>query len=97
VGNSSLTLQNIFDDAMSNAELAPGLATGGWSDQPALRIANSVMTAMLAGGPNGQPFNWKWNRFNVTPFPTISWQQDYFVPNLVTRLATKTEDSNGVP
>jgi hypothetical protein len=38
---------------------------------------------MINGGPNGQPFNWKFNRFNVTPFPTISWQQDYFIPGLV--------------
>lgn len=83
MANSSISLQAIVDDAQSSAELAPCLATGGWSDQPALRVGNTVMTSMLLGGPNGQPFNHKWNRALVTPFPTISWQQDYFVPNLV--------------
>lgn len=82
-GQSNTTLQQIVDDSMSNAELAPCLATGGWSDQPALRVGNTVMTSILLGGPNGQPFNWKFNRANATPFATISWQQDYFVPGLV--------------
>lgn len=84
MANSSITLQSLVDDAMSTAELAPGLATGGYSDQPALQVANTVMATMLLGGPNGQPFNWKWNRLLVTPFATISWQQDYFVPGVVT-------------
>ena len=82
MSSSSISLQAICDDAMSNAELAPCLATGGWSDQPALRVGNTVMTSMLLGGPNGQPFNWKWNRANATPFPTISWQQDYLTNNV---------------
>jgi hypothetical protein len=82
-GQSNTTLQQIVDDAMSSAELAPCLATGGWSDQPALRVANTTMTSILLGGPNGQPLNWKFNRANCPPFPTISWQQDYFVPSLV--------------
>jgi hypothetical protein len=84
MGQSTITLQMLVDTAMSNGDTAPALATGGFSDQPALRIADTVMTAMLLGGPNGQPMNWKFNRANVTPFPTISWQQDYFVPGVVT-------------
>lgn len=84
MANSTITVQQIVDDAASNGDIAPTLATGGFGDQPALRIADTVMAAMLLGGPNGQPYNWKWNRFLVTPFPTISWQQDYFVPGLVT-------------
>jgi hypothetical protein len=83
-GNSTLTLQSIVDDALSCGDLAPALATGGWSDQPSLSIANDVLDAMLLGGPDGQPLNWKWNRFNVPSFPTISFQQDYFIPGLVT-------------
>lgn len=81
--NSSITLRQIVDDASTIADLAPALATGGYSDQPAISIANDVMTAMLGGGATGAPLNWKWNRFNVRPFSTISWQQDYFVPGLV--------------
>lgn len=82
-GNSTILLQDIVDEALTFGELAPVLATGGYSAQPALSIANDVITAMMQGGPSGQPFNWKWNRINVTPFYTISYQQDYFVPNLV--------------
>lgn len=81
-GNSNYILQQIVDDAQSLGDTAPALATGGFSDKPALSIADDVMTAMLLGGPAGQPFNWKWNRFNVMSFPTISWQQDYFIPGL---------------
>jgi hypothetical protein len=81
--SSSYTLQSVCDIASANGDTAPALATGGFSDQPAIQIANSVLSAMLLGGPNG-PFNPKWNRFTVTPFPTISWQQDYFIPGLVT-------------
>lgn len=81
--NSTITIQDLVDDAKTMGDLAPAIAAGGFSNAPALSIANDVIAAMLLGGPQGQPFNWKWNRVNITPFPTISWQQDYFVPNLV--------------
>ena len=81
--NSSYDLQSVVDIASANGDTAPALATGGFSQQPAIQIANMVMQAMLLGGPGGQPCNWKFNRFLVPPFPTISWQQDYFVPGVV--------------
>lgn len=83
MGNSSVTLQDLVDDARSNAELAPAIPTGGYSDAPALSIANDVMQNMLAGGPMGQPFNWKWNRMLEKSFFINSWQQDYFIANQV--------------
>lgn len=79
-GNSTITLQMITDDALSMGDLAPALATGGYSTQPAISIANDVLNAMLLGGPGGEPLNWKWNRYFVPSFVTISLQQDYFVP-----------------
>lgn len=82
--NSSYDLQSVVDIASTNGDTAPALATGGFSQQPALQIANMVMQAILLGGPGGQPCNWKFNRQLVPPFPTISWQQDYFVPGVVT-------------
>lgn len=82
--NSTIRLQEVVDDASTLGDVAPALATGGVSMAPALSIANDVMQALVNGGPAGQPYNWKWNRFNVPTFPTISWQQDYFIPNLVT-------------
>jgi hypothetical protein len=83
MGNSSVKLQDLVEDARSNAELAPAIPAGGFSDAPAISIANDVMQNMLAGGPAGQPFNWKWNRAIERPFFINSWQQDYFIPNQV--------------
>jgi hypothetical protein len=81
--NSTVQLQDVSDAAATFGDLAPALATGGFSVQPAISIANDVMTAMLLGTGEGHPFNWKWNCLNVAPFYTISLQQDYFIPNLV--------------
>ncbi len=83
LGNSTIRLQEIVDDASTFGDLAPTLATGGLSQQPALSIANDVMQAIINGGPNGQPYNWKWNRYNLPILYTNSLQQDYFIPNLV--------------
>jgi hypothetical protein len=82
-GNSTIKLQEIVDDAASLGDVSPALATAGISDGPALSIASDVISAMVLGGPLGQPFNWKWNRTNIRAFPTISLQQDYFVPGVV--------------
>jgi hypothetical protein len=68
---------------MSLGDTAPALATGGFTNAPAISIANDVIQAIINGGPNAEPYNWKWNRFNVTPFCTNSYQQDYFIPGLV--------------
>ena len=81
--NSTIQIQEVADQASAFGDLAPALATGGFSVQPALSIGNDVMTAMLLGNGDGHPFNWKWNRLNVQPFYTNSCQQDYFVPGLV--------------
>ena len=83
MANSNIKLQEIIDDAQSLGDVAPALATGGLSDAPALSIANDVMAAIINGGPNAQPYSWKWNSFNVAPFATISYQADYFVPGLI--------------
>lgn len=82
--NSTIKIQTLVDDARTFADLAPALATGGFSNQPALSMAWDTMHSMLLGGPNAEPFNWKWNRFNCPSWVTISWQQDYFVPGVVT-------------
>lgn len=83
MGNSSQMVRNLVDDAQTFAEIAPVLPNGGYSDQPALSIVNDTMTAMLAGTPDGEPFNWKFNRILVPPFYINSYQQDYFIPGLV--------------
>src|ERR1700722_2037794 len=77
--NSTISLSYVVDDAASNGDISATLATGGFSDTIATSIGTDTMAAMINGGPDGQPLNWKWNRFNSITFPTISWQQDYFV------------------
>ena len=83
MGNSSIQVRSLVDDARTFAEIAPVLPTGGYSLQPALSITNDTMTAMLMGSPDGNPFNWKWNRILIPPFFLNSYQQDYFIPGLV--------------
>lgn len=83
MGQSTFKLQDVVDEARVNGDLSPAVPIGGFSNNPALSIANTVMSAMLLGGPNGERMNWKWNRINVPTFPTISYQQDYFVPGVV--------------
>jgi len=82
-GNSTIQLQNVVDDASTLGDVAPALATGGLSQLPALSIANDVMQQLINGGPGGQPYNWKWNRYNLPVFYVNSLQQDYFIPGLV--------------
>lgn len=81
--NSTISLKEVKDDAQTLGDVAPALAVGGFAFDPTISIANDVMQAIINGGPAAQPYNWKWNRMNVTPFTTISYQQDYFVPGVI--------------
>jgi len=49
--------------------------TGGFAAEPALTIANDVMSELLS-----VRFPWKWNRLKIPPFPLTSYQQDYATP-----------------
>jgi len=71
------------DEALTLGDVAPAIPAGGYVDSVARGIADDTMTTMINGGPDGQPFNWKWNRFLIPPFPTNSLQQDYFIPGLL--------------
>lgn len=97
--NSTYTIAKVVQYAKTFPDLAPVVqsATGGGSLEPALTIANDVMTEMCA-----QNFNWKWNSFqigsgigtgvgtgiaggglgNAGPL-TNSFQQDYAIPGLI--------------
>ena len=79
MGASTITLQQVVDDALRFGDLRPVLGVGGSSMEPALTIANDTMNEICC-----QKFNWKWNSFNVTPFQTISWQSDYAIPGITT-------------
>jgi hypothetical protein len=73
MGNSTKSVQSIIDFANTIGDLTPVLTgTGGFSREPALTIANDVMTELIA-----ERFNWKWNQKQFPAFVTNSWQQDY--------------------
>jgi hypothetical protein len=69
---STVTLQSICDVANSFGDIEPVLNVGGSSAQPALTIANDVMSAICA-----VPFPHKWNELILPYFYTNSLQQDY--------------------
>ena len=80
--NSSYRLQDLVDITRALGDLAPALPTGGSYEVIATSAINDAMTAMLAGSSKGSPFNWKFNRLNLSPFFINSWQQDYAANNL---------------
>jgi hypothetical protein len=77
MGNSNVSLQSVVDHARTFSELTPVLATGGFSQQPALTIATDTMISMLS-----PQMNWKFNRQKTPPFYTNSFQQDYAANNV---------------
>jgi hypothetical protein len=77
---STFALQDIVNQMRAYPTITPILGAGGYTQQPALTIANDVLQKIIA-----QNFNWKWNRANLAPFLTVALQQDY-VTN-VTNLA----------
>jgi hypothetical protein len=76
---STVYLQDVVDDAQRFGDIKPVLSSGGSSLQPALTIANQVMTELCS-----VKYNWKWNSFIIPPFQTISWQNDYAQYGLTT-------------
>jgi hypothetical protein len=78
--NSTYTLAK----ACTYARTFPDLSTviqspaGGASLEPALTIANDVMTDMIS-----QACNWKWNRQILPAWYTNGFQQDYALPGVV--------------
>jgi hypothetical protein len=75
---STRTLQNFVDNAQAFGDLRPVLNVGGFSLEPATTAMNDAMNGFLADYP------YKFNGFNLPPFYTNSWQQDYAIPGLVT-------------
>lgn len=76
MSGSTYSVQMAVDDAQRFGDIKPVLQTAGSSLEPALTIANEVMGELCQ-----RQYNWKWNSFLLTPFVTISWQNDYVIPN----------------
>ncbi|MFY9643655.1 MAG: hypothetical protein WAK29_00660 [Terriglobales bacterium] len=59
---STITVQQIVKSTRAYAELSPQFPASGWTQEPALNIANDTMQRILAVG-----MDWKWNRGYVRP------------------------------
>jgi hypothetical protein len=72
MGSSTTSLQSLVDYVCSLGEMQPVIPASGFGIATALTMCTDVMADLIS-----QRFNWKWNRFKIPPFYTISWQQDY--------------------
>src|SRR5208283_1555824 len=69
---SSIQIQHLVDVGNSYSDIEPVLNAGGQTQIVALSAANSVMNAICAVS-----FPHKWNEYNILPFYSTSFQQDY--------------------
>jgi hypothetical protein len=103
-GNQSptITVQQMVNQLKANPEFFNVLGgAAGYSTEPALTIANEVMSRILA-----ENMPWKWNRVVYPPFLTVSLQQDY-VSNITNigwlengwliDINNSTSNANGAP
>lgn len=72
MSQSTITVSQVITYASQHTELMPLVGVGGTSNEPALSIANDVMSELLA-----QPHPWKFNRTIMPIFVTQQWKQDY--------------------
>lgn len=77
VSQSTFTVQNEVDKIRSFAEIEPIFNVPGFTNEPALTIANDVITAICA-----TTFPHKWNETKLPQFYTNSFQQDYALVRL---------------
>ena len=66
------TLQAIVNSMRAYPDMNPIISAPGWTQEPALAIANDVMQRFFSSG-----MDWKFNRAYVPPFLTSPLQQDY--------------------
>jgi hypothetical protein len=69
---STIVLQDVVNYVRTFPDLEPVVTAGGFTQEPALTIANDVMQRFLA-----QNMDWKFNRANVPSILTVALQQDY--------------------
>lgn len=69
---STLTCQSVVNLARTHVELLPVTGVGGFSDEPALSLCNSVLQELLAA-----PLDWRFNRAEMPMLVTAPNKQDY--------------------
>lgn len=75
MGNSTISLQSVYDAIVSKGIPDPRLSASGFGDTLALELGNQVIADFIC-----ERFNWKFNRATAAPIFTNSWQQDYPQP-----------------
>jgi hypothetical protein len=70
--SNSLGLQQLINEMRAYPEFIPVLGASGFTEYPALPIANELLQRILA-----ENMPWKWNRAYVPPILTVALQQDY--------------------
>jgi len=79
---STVTIQSVVNLASTHIELLPIAGVGGYTNEPALSLANDTLETILASTfemPNGDvlSLDWKWNRAEMNMFVTSPNRQDY--------------------
>lgn len=72
MGNSTLSVQTVYDTIKAKGIPVPMDQPTGYGVDLAIDMANDVMSEIVA-----ERFNWKWNRTASPAFYTNSFQQDY--------------------
>lgn len=66
------TIQSVINFAATHIELLPITGVGGFTNEPALSLANDTLGELIAN-----PMAWKFNRVEMPLFVTTPFQQDY--------------------
>ena len=75
MGNSTKSLQSVYDVIAGKGIPDPRNVASGYGDELALELGTQIMADLIS-----ERFNWKYNRAIATPIYTNSWQQDYPQP-----------------
>ncbi|OYV36708.1 MAG: hypothetical protein B7Z80_14865 [Rhodospirillales bacterium 20-64-7] len=91
MGNSSISLQSVYDAIAAKGVPDPRAVPSGYGDILALELATQVMADLIC-----ERFNWKWNRAVAAPIYTNSYQQDYPQPAQTAGVIGWGEDCDGI-
>jgi hypothetical protein len=69
---STVTIQSVVNLCRTHVELMPIADVGGYSNEPALTLANQTLQELLA-----MPFDWKFNSVTAAILVTQGFRQDY--------------------
>jgi|SRR5579883_337560 len=94
---STITVQQVVNYAQTQIRNAPLAGVGGFTNEPALTIANNVLQDIFAF-PNA----WRFNRKSAAPFNTVAYQQEYTLTGVsdigwLERVVFQDTNSTNVP